>query len=80
MTLMEAVAQRCSVKKMSLKNLQKFTGKYLCWGLFFNKVAVLRSAILSKNRLQHKCFPVNFEELLGTPSFQKSSGRLLLID
>ena len=35
--------QRCSVKKGVLSNFTKFTGKHLCQGLFFNKVAGLRS-------------------------------------
>ena len=34
----EAVTQRCSVKKGILKNLAKFTGKPLCQSCFFNKV------------------------------------------
>ena len=37
--IIEAVAQRCSVKKMFLEILAKFTGKHLCQSLFFNKVA-----------------------------------------
>ena len=36
----EAVARKCSVGV--LRNSAKFTGKHLCQGLFFNKVAVLR--------------------------------------
>ena len=36
---MEAVAQRCSVRKGVLRNFTKFTGKHLCQSLFFNKVA-----------------------------------------
>ena len=31
-----------------LENFAKFTGKYLCESLFFNKVAGLRSATLFK--------------------------------
>ena len=31
--------QRCSVRKGALRNFAKFTGKYLCQSLFFNKVA-----------------------------------------
>ena len=38
----------CSIKKAVLKNFSKFTGKYLCQSLFFNKVAGLRPAILLK--------------------------------
>ena len=29
-------------KKYVLKNIAKFTGKRLCWSLFFNKVSGLR--------------------------------------
>ena len=32
---------RCSIKKCVLRNFTKFTGKNLCQGLFFNKVAGL---------------------------------------
>ena len=31
--------QRCSVKKGALRIFAKFTGKYLCQSLFFNKIA-----------------------------------------
>ena len=47
MLLSEAVTQRCSVKKVVLKNLAKFTGKQLRWSLFFNKVVSLFSPITS---------------------------------
>ena len=47
-------------KKGVLENVAKFTGKHLCQSLSFNKVASLRSEILLKKRLWHKCFPVNF--------------------
>ena len=50
-----------------LKNFAKFTGKHLCQGLFFNKVAGLRTATLLKKRLWHRCFPVNFVKFLRTP-------------
>ena len=35
----KAVAQRCSVKKVVLRNFAKVTGKHLCQSLFINKVA-----------------------------------------
>ena len=38
-------------KKGVLKNLTKFTGKHLCWSLFFKK------------RVRQRCFPVNFADL-----------------
>ena len=44
----------------------------------FNKVAGLRPATLLKKSLWHRCFPVNFEQFLKTPSLQNKSGRLLL--
>ena len=47
----EAVVQRCSVKKGVLRNLTKFTGKHLCQSLFFNKVAGLQ---ISKNTFLHR--------------------------
>ena len=65
-------------KESVLRNFTKFTGKHLCQSLFFNKVACLRSATLSKKTLRYRCFPVNFVKLLRTPFLQNTSGRLLL--
>ena len=67
-----------SVRKGVLKNFTKFMGKHLCLVLFFNKVAGLRPAAVLKNRLWHRCFPVNFVKFLRTPFLQNNSGRLLL--
>ena len=53
--------QRCSIKKGVLKNFAKFTGKQLCQGLFFNKVAACN---VFKKRLWHRYFPVNFAKFL----------------
>ena len=52
---LEAVTSGCSVK-----NFAKFTGKHLCQGLFFNKVAALRHETLLKKWLWHRYFPVTF--------------------
>ena len=49
-----------------LKNFAKFTGKHLCWSLFFNKVADHNHATLLKNRLQHRCFFVTIAIFLKT--------------
>ena len=70
--------RRCSIKKGVLKNLTKFTEKYLCWSLYFNKVVGLTPATLLKKRLQHRCFPVNFANFLRTLFLQNNSGRLHL--
>ena len=43
--LTEAVAHRCSVKKVFLEISKKFTGKQLCQNLFFNK----NSGLISPN-------------------------------
>ena len=56
-------------KKGVLKNLTKLTGKHRCQSVFFNKVTGLRPATLSKKRLWHRCFPVNFVKFLRTPLF-----------
>ena len=48
-------------KKEVLGNFAKFAGKLVCQSLFFN-VADLRSAISFKERLFHRCFPVNLRK------------------
>ena len=65
-------------KKGVFKNFAKFTGKQLRQSLFFNKVTVLRTAILLKKRLWRWCFPVNFSKFLKAPFLKNTSGRLLL--
>ena len=66
-TILRSSHLRCSVRKDVLRNFAKFTGKYLCQSLFFNKVAGLRPATLLKKRLWHKCSPMNFAKFLRTP-------------
>ena len=56
-------------KKLVIKNFTKFSGKYLCQSIFFNKVAGLRPATLLKKRLWHSCFPENFVKFLRAPLF-----------
>ena len=48
---LEAVAQKCSVRKGVLIKLTKFTGKHLCQSLFFIEVVGLRPATLLRKRL-----------------------------
>ena len=74
----EAVAQRCSIKKVFLKNFSKLTRKHLRRSLFLNKIAGLRLLILLKKRLWHKCFPVNFVKYLRIPIFIEHLWWLLL--
>ena len=56
-------------KKGVLRNFAKFTGKHLCQILFVNEVAGLRPASLLKERLWHRCFPVDFVRFLRTPFY-----------
>ena len=58
--------RRCSVRKYVLRNFAKFAGKHLCQSLSLNKVEGLKSGTLSKKRLWHWCFPVNFVKFLRT--------------
>ena len=66
-------------KKGVLENFTKFTGKHLCQSVFFNKVVCLRPATLSKKRLWHRCFPVNFAKFQGIP-FLHNISRLLFLE
>ena len=43
---------RCPIKKVVLKNFAIFKAKHLRWSLFF------------KNRLQHRCLPMNIAKFL----------------
>ena len=65
-------------KKVVLRNFTKFTGKHLCQSLFFNKIAGVRPATLLKNRLWHRCFPMNFVKFLRTPFLKEHLWWLLL--
>ena len=51
--------QRCSVTKGVLRNFAKFTGKHLCQGFFFNKVAGLspKCCGISKNKFFYRILP-----------------------
>ena len=67
--------QRCSMKKGVLRNFAKFTGKYLCRSLFFNKAAGLEAFI--KKRFWHRCFLVNFAKFRRILFSQDTSRKLL---
>ena len=60
------------------QEITKFIGKHLCQSLFFNKVAGLTHATLSKNRLWHRCFPWEVCEISKKTFLQNTSRRLLL--
>ena len=58
--------RRCSIRKGVLRNFGKVIGKCLCQSLYFNKA---RPATLLKQRLWHRCFPMNFAKLPRTLFF-----------
>ena len=60
------------------RNFAKFTGKHLCQGFCFSKVAGLRPATLLKKETWHRCFPVDFAKFLRTPFAPKHFRWLLL--
>ena len=60
---LEAVVQRCSIKKVSLEISQNSQENTCCQSLFFNKVADLTPSTLLQKRLWHRCFPANFYEI-----------------
>ena len=55
--------QRCSVKKVVLRNLSKFTGKHLCQSLFFNKAAHLTEHLFHRTPLGD-CFCFAYQKTL----------------
>ena len=67
--------RRCFIKKGVLKNFAKFTRKFLCPSLFYNKIAGL--ATLLKKRLWHS-FPVNFAKFLTISILENICERHLL--
>ena len=77
-----------SVRKGLLRNFTKFTGKHLYQSLFCSLLIRPKvwlncqkrnvkfvSATLLKERLWHRCFPVNFVKFLRTPILQNTSER-----
>ena len=65
-------------KKDVLKKFHKIHRKSPGLECLFNKVSGLRPATLLKNRLQHRCFHVNFVKFFRIPFLQNISRRLLL--
>ena len=62
----------------AFKNITIFTGKRLCWSLFFNNVTCLQACNFIKKRSRHRCFPVNVGKFLRTASFTEHLRWLLL--
>ena len=69
LVLLEAVVQRCSVKKVFLEISQNSQESTWARVSFLKKITSLRPATLSKKRLWHRCFPVNFVKFLRIPFY-----------
>ena len=61
--LSEAVVRTCSVKKMFLK-ISQTSQENTCVGVSFLKSYRPEGYNFIKQRLQHRCFPVNFAKFL----------------
>ena len=48
--------QEVFYKKTVINNFTMFTGKHVCWSLFFNRNTGLEACNFIKKRLQHRCF------------------------
>ena len=64
------------IKKAILKHFVIFTGKHLCWGLFFNKVAGHQACNFIKKRLQHRHFLANIRKFIRRPILKNICERL----
>ena len=58
-------------KKAILKNFVIFTGKHLCWGLFFIKVAGLQASNCIIKGLQHRYFSCECREIFMNSYFEE---------
>ena len=70
--------QKVFHKKAVLKNFAIFTGRHLCWNLFFNKNTGLQGPSFIKKRHEPRCFFANIEKFLRTPILKNICERLLL--
>ena len=71
-------ATRGALQKQVFLKIHRIQGETPVPESLLKKVAGLRPATLLKNRLCHRCFPVNFVKFLRTPFLQNTTGRLLL--
>ena len=74
---LEAAARRRSLKKLPLK-FDKIHKKIPAPDFLFRKSCRLEACNFIKNRLQHRCFPVDFEKFSTTHILKNTYGRLLL--
>ena len=68
--IVEAVVERCSVKKVFLEISQN-SQENTCARVSFLIKLQPKPAALLKKRLWHRCFPVNFVKFLRTPFYME---------
>ena len=78
MTISRSSCSQMLFKIGVLKNFTLFTGKLLCWSLFLMKLLGWRPCNFIKERLQHRCFPVNNVKFFRTHFFTEHLWWLLL--
>ena len=67
-TVFRSSYRRCSIKKVILILIFAiFTGKHLCRGLYFNKVAYHQACNIIRNILQQRSFLANIEKFIRRP-------------
>ena len=76
-SLVRSSHRRCFVRKVFLEILEN-SQENTCARVPFLIKLQDQPATLSKKRLWHSCFAVNFAKFIRTPSLQNTSGRLLL--
>ena len=70
----EAVSRSQMFFKLGvLKNLENFTGKHLCWGPFFTKVAGLKRSATLLKRDSTQMFPCEICEIIKNRYFYRTS-------
>ena len=72
-TIFRSSHQKCSIKKAILKHFVIFTGKHLCMGLLFNKVAGHQTCSFIKKRVQHRYYLANIRKFIRRPILKKIS-------
>ena len=80
--------RRCYVKKVVLKTFLNFTGKHLCWSIFFIKLHAFLESFFNKvagrqncnfiKRLHHRCFPINIAKIWRASILKNICEQLLL--
>ena len=78
MYLCRSSHKTCSIKKAFLEIFAIFTGKSLCWSLFFNKVVALKTCNFIKEETSTQMFACEYCEIFKNSVFIEHLRWLLL--